>query len=135
AEDGRIKMYLIHGALDYRRRHRDLFAEGAYVPLQGTGEGREHLVAFARRKGHRTVVVAVPRLVALLTRGEEIAPLGEKVWGDGRLVLSGTEPPGDYRNVLTGETIRSEPLPEGGQGLPLSQVFATFPVALLERGE
>ena len=135
AEDGRIKMYLTHMALDCRRQHPDLFSEGAYVPLQGTGEGKEHLVAFARRKGHRTVVAAVPRLVAGLTHGEEVAPLGREVWGDARLVLSGSEPPGDYRNVLTDETVRSEPLPEGGQGLPLSQIFASFPVALLERGE
>jgi glycogen debranching enzyme GlgX/malto-oligosyltrehalose synthase len=135
APDGRIKMYLIHRALTYRRQHHDLFADGAYVPLQGTGEGEEHLCAFARRKGHRAVVAVVPRLVAELTHGEEVAPLGEKVWGDGRLILPGTEPSQQYRNVFTSETLSPEPLAEGGQTLPLSELFASFPVALLERVE
>jgi len=47
-------------------------------------------------------------------------PLGD-VWGDARLNISGA-----WRNALTDETVE-------GDSLPLAQVFATFPVAMLER--
>jgi (1->4)-alpha-D-glucan 1-alpha-D-glucosylmutase len=132
--DGRVKMYLIHRALAFRRERRDIYSEGAYVPLQGTGRGRDYLCAFARRRGHRTAITAAPRLVVGLTRGEAIAPLGEAVWEDSMLVLPADAVAQSYRNALTGEMVKSEPLPQGGQGLALSRVFATFPVALLERG-
>jgi len=32
--DGRIKLYLMHKLLDFRRAHQELFAKGTYVPLE-----------------------------------------------------------------------------------------------------
>jgi (1->4)-alpha-D-glucan 1-alpha-D-glucosylmutase len=130
--DGRVKMFLIHQALAFRREQQNLFSEGAYLALQATGRGRDHLCAFARRRGHRSVIAAAPRLVVGLTRGEEVAPLGEGVWENDLLVLPGDVADQSYRNVLTGETVASTPQSEGVHGLPLARIFATFPVALLE---
>ena len=46
--DGRIKLYLTHRALRFRRDHAELFRAGSYVPLEATGDAGEHIVAFAR---------------------------------------------------------------------------------------
>lgn len=131
-DDGRIKMYLIHVALTYRREQRDLFQEGAYLPLEGTGRQAKHLCAFAREKDSRAVVVAVPRLVVGLTRGERVPPVGSEVWGASQMVLPPGYAGGQYRNLFTDEVVQPVAL-EGGSGLPLASAFASFPVALLER--
>lgn len=128
-------MYLIHRALAHRRDNQDLFADGAYIPLQGAGRGRDHLCAFVRRKGHRAVIVAVPRLIVGLTEGARIPPTGEKVWADTRLVLPADGAGQSYRDVFTGATLRSAPLGEGAFGLEMASVLADFPVAMLERIE
>lgn len=132
-EDGRIKMYVVHLGLSYRREHPDVFLEGDYLPLQTAGRQGEHLVAFARGKGSRMVVAVVPRLVARLTRGQLIPPVGAELWGDGGVRLPAGEAGTSYRNVFTGEVVEVAPLEGGGAGLPASSVLAAFPVALLER--
>ena len=55
-EDGRVKLYLTHRALDCRRRRAGLFRDGAYVPLEAQGTRREHVVAFSRRLEGETVL-------------------------------------------------------------------------------
>src|SRR5262249_41890719 len=102
-----------------------LFREGDYVPLEADGERRDHVCAFARTAGGRSVVVAVPRLVLRLTGGQERLPLGPEVWRD--TVLRLPEGRRDYRNVFVGEKLAGR----GAEGLPLAEVFRTFPVAIL----
>ncbi|HEX2570373.1 MAG TPA: malto-oligosyltrehalose synthase [Polyangia bacterium] len=108
-QDGALKLYVLHRALKTRARFREVFL-GDYEALPGG----EHLIAFARRKGTTTIVVAVPRLsLGLMSghlggwaggpaagprRGERPPwPIGE-VWGDQVLVL----PQGRYRDAFTG---------------------------------
>src|SRR5439155_21782529 len=66
--DGRIKMYVAWKTLTLRRSHADLFSEGEYIPLRAAGTRQDHIIAFARRLGDQWCFVAVPRLVAKLTR-------------------------------------------------------------------
>jgi (1->4)-alpha-D-glucan 1-alpha-D-glucosylmutase len=128
--DGRIKMYLLHCTLAFRRAHERLFMEGEYVPMEASGERRDHVCAFARKLEQEMVVIAVPRLMLRLTGGNEQLPLGHAVWQDTRLVLPAAAPGERYRNLFTGEVLT---VVEGGDGpgLPLADVFRTFPVALL----
>ena len=56
--DGRIKQLVAHRLLGLRRARPELFAEGSYEPI----ESGDHVVAFRRKRGSDTVVVAVPRL-------------------------------------------------------------------------
>jgi len=134
--DGRIKLFLAQRALACRRGRPDLFADGEYLPLEGTGVGRERVCAFARRTtAPAAVVVAVPRLIAGLCRdgeGAPIPPTGAEVWGDATLPVPGLTGGETYRNVFTDETVRTVAA-EGGAALPVAAVFASFPVALLER--
>ncbi len=133
-EDGRIKLYVIHRALTYRRGHPGLFREGGYVPLEAGGGRREHLCAFARIDDSAVVLAVVPRFLARL--GLTGPPLGRAVWEGTWLAL----PPGfgvgsdrPFRNLFSGEAIT--PAERGGRWvLPAEAIFASFPVALLEQG-
>jgi (1->4)-alpha-D-glucan 1-alpha-D-glucosylmutase len=123
--DGRIKLWTTMLALEFRRRHKELFSAGAYRPLYGSPDKAEHLIAFLRTHDRDSALVAVPRFSYTLMRGEMRAPLGE-VWGVGELAL----PPGapqEFENVLTGELVRQTP----SRSLLCRELFARFPVALL----
>jgi (1->4)-alpha-D-glucan 1-alpha-D-glucosylmutase len=126
--DGRVKMYLIWKALGFRRAHAGLFQEGAYVPLSASGERREHVVAFARRKRDDWALAAVPRLVAGLGAPGR-PPLGRRPWRDCAIPLA-TEAPERWVNVLTRETLQASRRGRG-RALAVHEIFRRFPVALL----
>jgi (1->4)-alpha-D-glucan 1-alpha-D-glucosylmutase len=126
--DGRIKMYLMWKALEFRRAHARLFEASDYLPLSASGQGREHLLAFARRKGDKWAMVAVPRLIAgLCAPGRP--PLGRRVWKDAALNLP-PGAPGRWVNVFTGKSLRTFGGP-GSRAMYLCDMFSGFPVALL----
>jgi (1->4)-alpha-D-glucan 1-alpha-D-glucosylmutase len=128
--DGRIKLYLTHRALSYRRAHAALFQAGAYQPLEADAEAREHIVAFARTHGDQQVLAVAPRLLAKRLRSPDAQPLGTAAWGGAVLILPA--PAGRrYRNIFTDEIVDAIER-DGAAGLPLAQIFANFPVALLE---
>jgi (1->4)-alpha-D-glucan 1-alpha-D-glucosylmutase len=128
-EDGRIKLHVVQTALRLRMALPGAFTGGDYVPLVAEGDQAEHVVSFARTAEGAAVIVAVPRLVATLTRGRGrdygLPKAGD--WEATHLQLP-ADLAGRYRNALTGEELRA-----GKHGLDLSDVFASFPVALLER--
>ncbi|HEV2130796.1 MAG TPA: hypothetical protein VGR27_06825, partial [Longimicrobiaceae bacterium] len=131
-EDGRIKMYLIHLALGLRREHPELFAEGEYLPLEGSGARGEHVVAFARRRGAEAVITVVPRLTAMLTRQREFALPDAQSWEESWIEGPEELLTGRYRNVLTGEMVEARR--QGARStLSLAELLGNFPVALLER--
>jgi (1->4)-alpha-D-glucan 1-alpha-D-glucosylmutase len=110
AELGLPKLWVIRQALALRARRPELFgAEASYAPLAVRGPRSQHAVAFSRGIG---AVVLVPRLVLRLA--------GD--WGDTRVEL----PAGEWLDTLSGERWR-------GGALPVAQLLARFPVALLER--
>ena len=108
-KDGRIKLFVTARSLAARARHE----LGGYRAIAST---TPNAVAFAR--GDDTIVIA-PRLTTRLVRAPQL-PLGE-VWADHSIAADGR-----WRNVYTEEIVEGSPL-------RLSQVFATFPVAILER--
>jgi (1->4)-alpha-D-glucan 1-alpha-D-glucosylmutase len=97
---------------------RELFLEGEYLPLAADGPLARHVFAFARVTTRRALVCAVPRLV--------LRPLEA---GGGRIRWEGTLPrvgglPRRWRDAVTGGV-------HEGAALPLAELFADFPVALL----
>ena len=132
--DGRIKLYVIMTALNFRLAHDDLFRQGAYVPLDSEGVKKEHVYAFARGHEHQMAVCVVPRLVAGLCADRGQPPVGSAIWGDCRVLLPSALPSSAYRNLFTGETLSIDT--RGGQrSLPMGELLAQFPVALLESAE
>ncbi len=114
--DGRIKLLVAHAALVHRREHPALYLEGSYEPLAC---GR-HVVAFRRRLGDLQVICATPRLGYTLTGGRHAWPIGQ-VWGEATLELGEDTV---LRDLCTGAA-------RVGAQLPLAEVFADLPVALL----
>jgi (1->4)-alpha-D-glucan 1-alpha-D-glucosylmutase len=114
--DGRIKLFVIHVALQLRKREPELFAQGDYVPL----EANEHVVAFARVFEEKRVLCVVPRLTRRLA-GSTAFPLGS-VWGS--RAIAGLLP-GRYRNLFTDEVF------DVTGTLELARLFARFPLGLL----
>ncbi len=128
-EDGRIKLYLTTRALRFRRERRDLFLNGDYHPVGVSGELKDHVIAFERNLPTQKVVVVVGRFFTQMIN--EGYPTKGSPWEGNSLVMS-SESSGCYRDALTGQQhcARSG---QGGSELPLAEVFAHMPVALLER--
>jgi (1->4)-alpha-D-glucan 1-alpha-D-glucosylmutase len=112
-KDGRIKLFLIHKVLGYRRDHFDLFAKGDYLPVQASGAFAESVFAYARRHGDRTALVIAPRLSTRLG----FPPIGE-AWRDTALDFHPAQP---LHDLFTGRDF-SPRLPESLNQLP----FALF---------
>jgi (1->4)-alpha-D-glucan 1-alpha-D-glucosylmutase len=135
--DGRAKLWTIHRSLDLRNREEAIFRHGEYIPLNVTARSgtaakqesvyRENAIAFMRHDpaSGRSILAVVPRFSLSLMQGKEELPLG-KAWNGTGLALP--QPAGNrYVSVFTGEAC----LPEADGWLALSNIFASFPVALL----
>jgi (1->4)-alpha-D-glucan 1-alpha-D-glucosylmutase len=129
-EDGRIKLYLTDRVLHCRRDYPGLLSAGEYLPLSAAGAQANHLFAFARRTASHCALVAVPRLMTRLVPDAKHPPLGEAIWGDTRLDLSGMDSSLRWRNIFTGEILAPADR-EGKPSLTAAELFAHFPVALL----
>jgi len=130
--DGRIKQYLIHCTLNYRRAHQRLFLNGQYDALHAQGAQHDHVCAFTRTLEEETILVAVPRLLVRLSGEQEQPPLGPAVWTDTYLALPGARRGERYSNLYTGEEIVVGEF-GGVPGMLLSDVFRSFPVAVWTR--
>jgi (1->4)-alpha-D-glucan 1-alpha-D-glucosylmutase len=107
---GAVKLFVTSRTLATRARHAETFRDGAYRVVAAT---TGNAVAFTRGDD---ILVVVPRLTTQL--GKQL-PLAD-VWGDHAL----TDLEGRWRNTFTGEIV---------EFFELRNVFATFPVAVLER--
>jgi (1->4)-alpha-D-glucan 1-alpha-D-glucosylmutase len=127
--DPRLKLFVIQRALDLRRRRRELFASGTYIPLTVVGPRERHVVAFARLDGEKAVLAVTGRFLLGLDRA------GRRVtgptWQRTFLILP-PELAGSYRDVMSGEDLKSTARKETVR-LPLDRLFARAPFALLER--
>jgi (1->4)-alpha-D-glucan 1-alpha-D-glucosylmutase len=128
--DGRIKLYVVHRGLGYRREHPRLFLRGDYVPLEVNGSRSNHVCAFARSHDSEEVIVMVPRLLARVR--VDVVPVGPGVWGEDAVVLPAGREGGVYRNLFTGEITEVEER-DGRRTLPVAAAFSTLPVAMLAR--
>jgi (1->4)-alpha-D-glucan 1-alpha-D-glucosylmutase len=130
--DGAIKLYLTSRALNFRRDHAELFAEGTYVPLTAQGSRANHVVAFARISGGRTVLALAGRFFLRLCNSHGV-PWGAQAWGNTALVLPKKVSAISFRDVLTGQTIEGEQH-DDSYILPLAKAFSHCPVSLLFSG-
>jgi (1->4)-alpha-D-glucan 1-alpha-D-glucosylmutase len=117
-DSGRAKLLLLRVALHLRRAQPALFRTGDYRALEADGPLASHVFAFSRGVPGRALVCAVPRLV--------LAPLeagGGGIRWEGSLLLPPALPR-RWHDAITG-AVRE------GPALPLAELFADFPVALL----
>jgi (1->4)-alpha-D-glucan 1-alpha-D-glucosylmutase len=115
-------------ALRLRRAERALFAEGAYQPLVATGARADHVLAFARTHEDRAVVAVVGRRFARL--GATTAPPVGELWLDTKVVLPDSLASRRWRDALTDRPVGPQSGLDGS-ALPVAELFAHLPVALL----
>jgi (1->4)-alpha-D-glucan 1-alpha-D-glucosylmutase len=128
-EAGQVKLWLIWRLLALRRRLSDLFENCDYIPLNMSGAWQQHLCGFARTGQGKCVIIVVPRLIYGLTAGEPIVPLGQSVWKDTAVDVSGLEMHGkSLRNWLTGEELPGAPT------LSAAQLLSSFPLGVVCSG-
>jgi len=129
-EDGRIKLYLTSWALNCRREHPALFTIGEYLPVETGGAKADHVFGFVRRHDAECAVVVIPRLLTRLAPDLDALPLGLDIWQDTVLLLPDIDPNLSWRNVCTGEVLKTS-IRSGQAALPLGEILSHFPVALL----
>lgn len=130
-EDGKIKMYVIYKALNFRKRHRYLFEKGEYIPLEVFGERSNNICTFARRIGQKVVIVAIARFFTELISDKEVFPFDVE-WKNSFIAVPFAEKGEKYRNIFTDEVIEANDN-ERTNILMLSKIFVTSPVVLLEK--
>jgi (1->4)-alpha-D-glucan 1-alpha-D-glucosylmutase len=108
-DSGAAKLLVVSRALRARRDSPDLFT--GYEPVTASGSAADHVVAFDRG-GAVTVATRLP------------ARLAATGWGDTHLKL----PTGAWQDLLTRERFVS-----AAGGLPVAELLARLPVALLTR--
>jgi (1->4)-alpha-D-glucan 1-alpha-D-glucosylmutase len=113
--DGHIKLAWTRQLLKLRAELAELFAHGDYQPLEVSGPHRDHVIAFARRRGRDAAIVAVTKSCAAFSQGGRNWPHAEAF--DGALGLNGYSVEG---------------MEKGARELRLSELFRHLPVAVMK---
>ena len=85
--NGHIKLAWTRHLLKLRTELAGVFAHGDYQPLEVSGPHRDHVIAFARRRGRDAAIVAVTKSFAAFSQGGRAWPDAETF--DGALRLDG----------------------------------------------
>jgi (1->4)-alpha-D-glucan 1-alpha-D-glucosylmutase len=112
---GHLKLAWTWQLLKLRTDLSSVFTDGDYQPLEVGGPHRDHVIAFARRRGRDAAVVAVAKSFAAFTQGGRVWPGFESF--DGAINVSGYSTEGG-----------------GGDELSLAALFRHLPVAVLKAG-
>jgi (1->4)-alpha-D-glucan 1-alpha-D-glucosylmutase len=114
--DGRIKLAWTAQLLKLRTELADVFTSGDYRPLEVSGTHRDHIIAFARRRGKDAAVIAVARHFAPFSQNGRTWPTAPNF--DGVVHLDGLSV-GEVDGAAT-------------RKLQLSALFRHLPVAVLK---
>lgn len=118
---GRIKFALMRRLLALRQRLADVFADGAYRPIEVLGPDRSEVLAFARVSGRTAVIVATGRLFARATHRGTRWPPGE-AWNASLTV-------GRFSKIAS---VLGDRKAMTGPKLAVSDLFDALPVAVLQ---
>jgi (1->4)-alpha-D-glucan 1-alpha-D-glucosylmutase len=112
--NGHLKLAWTRHLLRLRTELADVFANGDYQPLEVSGPHRDHVIAFARRRGRDAAIVAVGKSFAAFSQAGRVWPSGDSY--DGTLHIDGYS--------VAGFTEVTE--------LRLADLFAHLPAAALK---
>ncbi|NIO87352.1 MAG: hypothetical protein GTN68_43075 [Candidatus Aminicenantes bacterium] len=96
------------------------------------GELKDTICTFARRSGNKKIITVAPRFFTRIITQPEEFPFNGEVWKDSSLVLSLSKAGASFRNIFTNEIVTVK-VHKDATVLSLSEVFANFPVVLLEK--
>jgi (1->4)-alpha-D-glucan 1-alpha-D-glucosylmutase len=121
-QDGRIKLYLVHVLLEFRKNHLQLFESGAYIPIEIEGTFKENIVAFIRKTENKTALMIAPRFYSYFTKAGEMNNASD-AWGDTTLLLPETVWPLHVQSIITGRNIYLE-----NKKTLISNILTDFPL-------
>lgn len=119
---GKIKLWLTHQLLKWRKEQKDFLQQAEYIPLQIDGTYKKNIIAFARRHKQNLFIVVVPLHLAGLNN-EQANDATRIDWKDTGVLLPG-KLIGRVENILTGESLEER--------INAKEIFSQFPVALLK---
>lgn len=119
---GKIKLWLTHSLLQWRKGQKDFLQQAEYIPLSVDGAYKKHILAFARKYKQSLFIIAVPLHLAELSKAQG------KEWKEIDWKDTGIVPPGKLsgkiENVLTGKVFEKR--------IRAKEIFSSFPIALLK---
>jgi (1->4)-alpha-D-glucan 1-alpha-D-glucosylmutase len=115
--EGHIKLAWTRHLLQLRTELADVFAHGDYLALEVSGPHRDHVMAFARRRGRDAAIVAVAKSFAAFSQGGRAWPRADAF--DGAVNIKGYSVEG-----IGGRA--------GATELPLSVLFQHLPTTALK---
>ncbi len=127
--DGRVKQAVITRALHLRDADPALFTEGSYLPLTIEGPAAAHVIGLARMHEGRALLAFATRLPGALGGIDEL-PLPDAAAWDQTFVEIPRELQG--RRISDVLAATNDAGRELSGKLPINEILATLPVALLE---
>ncbi len=119
--DGRIKLFLTHRLLRFRREHAKFFLSSDYLPIYAEGTFTDCCIAFARQRADKWLVVIAPRLSSRVG----FPPLGGR-WNDTRIPLPRKLFPGVGQDLFTSRTV-----PLRNRGVKVADALEALPFAAI----
>jgi (1->4)-alpha-D-glucan 1-alpha-D-glucosylmutase len=113
--DGHLKLAWTARLLKMRTEFAEVFTDGDYQPLEVSGPHRDHVVAFARRRGKNAAIVVAGRWFAPFTQGGRIWPKADTL--DATIDVRGFAVEGDA---------------DAGTEIRVSSLFQQLPAAVLK---
>jgi len=114
--NGHLKLAWTRRLLRLRTELADVFANGGYEPLEVSGPHRDHVIAFARRRGRDAAIVVVAKSFAAFTQAGRSWPKGDDF---------------DATLDIGGYSVQGFAAAHAAQ-LRLSDLFRDLPVAVLQ---
>ncbi|QED37086.1 malto-oligosyltrehalose synthase [Antarcticibacterium arcticum] len=123
--NGKIKMYVLSKSLITRRREKDIYQKGEYVPLTLKGKGSKNFISYARVLGEEWRLIVVPVFVTGIFDPETLKPRNGYL-SDVFISLPENAPL-EWDYIFSGKSSITE------EGLiPVQDFISEFPVALLK---
>ena len=126
--DAKIKLFLTHKFLSFRKDHPELFSNGNYIPVQVEGKHKEKLLAFIRSYENEFCLVVAPLYPSLVAGGMTYFPT-KADWEDTVLHLNLSELPKQWTNCLMAQ---QHELASGK--VAVGELLEEFPLAFLKGG-
>lgn len=120
---GEIKLFVLKLLTQLRQQQPDLWSEGEYIPLPVTGRFKNQILCFARKKGNKNAIVAIPLHTASLSQLSE-KDFRQFDWKDTAVRLP-NDFPTEWLSLFSEQTYK-------GQKLFAKNLFASWPFSILE---
>jgi len=124
---GKVKLWLTKQLLEIRKVNKDVFEQGAYIPLQVKGKFSKYVCAFARKFEEAWIMTTIPLGLAELCKSQNVSASKFK-WADTQILLP-IDAPLTWMDLLTDKQSNIDIL---NQGISLNEIFNEIPISVIK---